>query len=266
MRTFNHTVLMLGTALLLQACAGGDHVAVANQATPPTFGSTAEEMTGGSVKVYSLDGDAPAPVFGDEAGPGYALRAPDANLPGTDTNVQVFSLDDGPASYDNGIPPMMPPSGGAPYMSPFPPEQASGGVMLRPPPGYTDGGAYEQGVTVSHPSMGGRGAEIHFNHGSSRLTGEGKQVVQSVAQQQMQYNPAGMIEVEGHASTRAEVADPIERRIMNLKISMDRAFKVSSALIRSGVPATAIKTTAYGDTRPAADEAGSRRVNILTAP
>ncbi|MBU0859741.1 MAG: OmpA family protein, partial [Alphaproteobacteria bacterium] len=74
------------------------------------------------------------------------------------------------------------------------------------------------------------------------------------------------------ASSRAEVSDPVERRILNLKMSMDRAFRVSSDLIRSGVPATAIKTTVYGDTRPAGPmdskdgEAASRRVDILTGP
>ena len=76
--------------------------------------------------------------------------------------------------------------------------------------------------------------------------------------------------MEGHASTRAEAKDEVQRRIINLKISMDRAMNVMRQLIRDGVPAGAIQVTAHGDRVPPVAvpggdaEAAARRVEIIT--
>lgn len=257
MRTFNKTILMLGTALLLQGCqtTGNDQIAVTNNVADTTFGQTAEEMTGGSVKVYSLDEPAPPPpVAFNDAGPGFALQAPDQGV-GTDPNVMVFPIDDTvPPPVFSGAPELMPPAPEVPYSSPFP-AAAPAPLMLNPPGSVPPPlMAYESGVTVN-------GAQIFFPHGSSRVSGTGKQVIDDIVRR-----GGGMIEVVGHASARAEANDPVEKRIVNLKMSMDRAFKVSSALMRSGVPAEAIVTIAHGDTRPAGGEDTSRRVEILTRP
>lgn len=293
MRHLNKTILLLGTALLLQACASNDTIAVSNQGATPfnpaDFARTAEEMTGGSVKVYSFDEDVPPALDFTDAGPGYHARDNIA----TDPNVMVYSLDGGPATYSNhldaGIPPMMPPTEGAPYRSPFPgsdnavklraPAPISAGAqdpsVMTPPPFYDDYGyepAPHHQARTSISSTPGHNPQIYFAHGSARINAEGKQIIKNVAQRQLHYNPGSLIAVEGHASSRAQVTDPVERRILNLKMSMDRAFRVSSDLIRSGVPASAIKVTAYGDTRPTAPapgqdaEAANRRVQILTTP
>jgi outer membrane protein OmpA-like peptidoglycan-associated protein len=292
-------MLMIGTALLLQACeTGGNDIAVTNQVAAMPYGNgAAQEMTGDGVRVFGLDEPTETPAIFNEAGPGYPAVNPDAKV-GTDPNVQVFPLDapSAPASYQPGnIPPLMAPAAEVPYQSPFPAGQApQGAIRLRPPgasdnplaPVTPDNGAVQltplssaapssavpsygyapPGMVQADPHV----SRIYFSHGSSNLSGAGKQVVSDVAQRQSQYNPGGLVAVEAHASSRAEASDPVERRIVNLKMSMDRAYKVSSALIRAGVPATSIRTTAYGDTRPAAPlpgvsaEDASRRVEILT--
>lgn len=307
MRNFNRTILMLGTALLLQACesaGGSNNIAVTNNVAAVEYGqvgTVSQEMTGDDVRVFGLDEPTePSAIFSD-TGPGYPLTPPDAKV-GTDPNVQVYPLDGGNGmAYRGGeIPPMMPPAAQNPYQSPFPNNGSSSGIQLRPPSGMAgapaNNGAVQTaplsaayppqtypppygapsmtppprqaGVMQGYPEV----SRIYFNHGSSALNGAGKQVITDVARQQQANNPAGLVEVEAHASSRAEAADPVERRIANLKMSMDRAYKVSSALMRAGVPATSIRTTAYGDTRPAPEipgysaEAASRRVEIMTQP
>ena len=108
-------------------------------------------------------------------------------------------------------------------------------------------------------------SRIYFGHGSSNVNSTGKQVVEHVALTR----PAAVV-VDGHASARAEVDDPVQRDIVNLEMSMKRAVKVSSDLIRKGVPVERIETRAYGTARPAApvsgidQEAANRRVEIHT--
>lgn len=76
--------------------------------------------------------------------------------------------------------------------------------------------------------------------------------------------------VEGYASTVAATNDPKLREIVNLRKSLDRAYNVSSELIRNGIPAQNIKACGYGDNAPVPDingmsnDAVSRRVDILT--
>ena len=68
--------------------------------------------------------------------------------------------------------------------------------------------------------------------------------------------------VEGFASSQSTVDDPIMRKIVNLRISMERSLAVSKALIEKGIPADRITTIAYGEARPAETAAESRRVEI----
>lgn len=101
-------------------------------------------------------------------------------------------------------------------------------------------------------------AKVFFDHDSTAIRPDGKQTITQVAR-----SASGPVQVDGYASTRAAAKDPVERHIVNLKTAMDRAFNVSRELMRGGVPAEAITTSAYGDTRPAAEgEAASRRVDI----
>src|SRR5690606_12662077 len=107
--------------------------------------------------------------------------------------------------------------------------------------------------------------QIFFDHGSSRL-GSGDQQVLSQVAEQAKFAPVDRVKVEGFASTRTDVSDPVESKIVNLKQSMNRAFNVSSQLMRDGVPSEKIQTTVWGDskTSPSRSEAEERRVDITT--
>lgn len=125
------------------------------------------------------------------------------------------------------------------------------------------GSASSAGRASPHVGSGYVPSQIFFKHGSARIGGGDKQVLRQVADQ-AKFAPVDRIRVEGHASTRTGVSDPVESKIVNLKESMNRAFNVSSTLMREGVPAEKIQTTVWGDTRNSGDEAHNRRVDIIT--
>jgi outer membrane protein OmpA-like peptidoglycan-associated protein len=114
--------------------------------------------------------------------------------------------------------------------------------------------------------------KIYFSYGSSRIGKAGRETVSELAENHAA-EPGSVLHVDGHASPSARgISDPVKREIVNLKLSMDRAFNVSRALINKGVPASAIETRAFGDTQPApagehgSAEASSRRVEVTTTP
>lgn len=234
----------------------------------PAYDSEYDRMARGlsssSVELYSLDDGASGPLVGGPvAAPSpSSFSSPDRRRPVTgDPNVTIYDLDDGQPlhdrhsydrSYDHSmrdfrdIPPMRPLSS-AGYDSPFARD-------------------HDQRVGYDTDLPPGIPHRIHFRHGSSTVDVAGQRVIQDVARGAH----GGRITVTGHASERAEAADPIARRIINLQMSMNRALSVAQALIREGVPAAMIETRAYGDTRPALAEAGmdaeaaSRRVELYT--
>lgn len=127
------------------------------------------------------------------------------------------------------------------------------------------GGSQQASAGRASPRVGSGYApsQIFFKHGSSRIGSGDQQVLRQVADQ-AKFAPVERVRVEGHASTRTGVSDPVEAKIVNLKESMNRAFNVSSTLMREGVPAEKIQTTVWGDTKNTGDEANSRRVDIIT--
>lgn len=127
------------------------------------------------------------------------------------------------------------------------------------------GGSVTASAGRASPRVGSGYApsQIFFKHGSSRIGSGDQQVLRQVAEQ-AKFAPVERVRVEGHASTRTGVSDPVEAKIVNLKESMNRAFNVSSTLMREGVPAEKIQTTVWGDTKNNGDEANNRRVDIIT--
>lgn len=204
-------------------------------------------MSGGTVQIFSLDETQPSVPVTPAASDG---------MPATqDSAVTIFPLSGDGSGYV--APGMMPPSVVRPdYQSPFPaPQTVLPSSSLRP---LTSGA-----LGVLSPSR------IYFNHNSKTLDAAGRQTARDVANV-YKSAPGAPLKVEGHASTRAKTDDPVERRLVNLKVSMDRALSVSRALIQNGVPADAIQTTAWGDTKPALvtpdrdAESASRRVEIFS--
>jgi outer membrane protein OmpA-like peptidoglycan-associated protein len=187
----------------------------------------------------------PAPLA-DAASPLSAKGVPYAK----DSSVEVFPFDDQASA--NGFPatdalmPQLPP-----------PSSATGGFASP----FADNG-WGADRTDSN--------KIFFANGSSHISASGQDVINQVA---TNAGSGELVRVEGHASKRAAARDPVKRHAINLKMSMQRAVKVSQSLMKKGVPAENIKTTAWGDTQPPMltdpsmdEETASRRVEIFTQP
>ncbi|MGB4106187.1 MAG: OmpA family protein [Alphaproteobacteria bacterium] len=116
---------------------------------------------------------------------------------------------------------------------------------------------------VSLNSSGGNPLTIYFDHDSVSLKQEDLATLSAAARGYSGQD----ISVMGHASVMSSLEDPVQRKIINLKISMDRAFAVARALIESGIPPERIETKGYGETRPPIPghkpiEVASRRVEV----
>lgn len=127
------------------------------------------------------------------------------------------------------------------------------------PPSVGNGNAEMLPMYTGNPNM------IYFEHGSSALNAAARQVIANVAQ-----SYSGMVLIDGHASHRTGVKDPVKAGLINFQVSMKRAMAVTRALITQGVSPKAIKVTAHGDAEPArpetnhAAEKKNRRVEIRT--
>lgn len=208
--------------------------------------TVASYVSNENVQIFSLDGaaagDGPLGVAGPPPA-GFASREGGV-VAGTDPSVTVFPFDDGrdarhQPQFGMMPPPMMPMAAGREdFASPF-----------------------GRGAMGGNPK-----AVVYFDHDSKSVTPASKEKLERISSD---YGNI-MLRVEGHASARAEAKDPVEKHMINLKVSMDRALSVSRELMHKGVPAEHIETSAYGDVRPAlaqdgmTAEAASRRVEILT--
>lgn len=165
------------------------------------------------------------------------VSAPSAapGVPSGDSSVTVFPLDES-AGYGNDANSYAPP-----MANPYEQNLSGGDVMAR----------------------------LYYQHGQIGLKDADEKIVSTIANQ-CKTEGCGLVRVDGHASVRTEAKDEVQRRLINLKVSMERAATVSKAMIRNGIAADAIQVTAHGDKVPpvvAPDtdmEAASRRVEITT--
>lgn len=198
----------------------------------------ANQSSDPSVQIYSLDG---------HSGPDKFDAAATASRPkvlSSGSSVQVFPLDDAMRSLVE--PTVFNPA--APAAAPALPVESQ---------------------PLDRPVSGEPTARVYFDHDSDSVNAEGAQTIASVVRQ---YKSGGQgLSVEGHASVKANYADEIQRRIVNLRVSMNRAVAVARSLIEGGVPADSIRTVAWGDTRSPLAIAGkdaeesARRVEIYAA-
>ena len=234
--------------------------------------SAVRSSTGGSVEIFSLD-DVPSDVpdgplkfehnatdvrpvesfpSGQTEDAALSLNPPSEEWSKAgDPSVQIFSLDGLGGGYVPAAP--MPLSPAVP-----PPE------VVKPSP------ALQPAREDDYVEIGGAGAPktvVYFGHDSSVIGPDGQRKLDALANA---FNPASVqgLTVEGHASVRANYQDEEQRKIVNLKISMDRAFAVAAALIQRGISNEAIRVIGWGDTRPPAElngktaEDAARRVEI----
>ena len=200
MRPFIRFVAIALIATSLSACetANQDKKVEVSQpmsdtAMSQTYTDTINYKNNGSVQVFSLDENVQSAPPTDSA---YGVGV-DSVLPhnqgkayGGDSSVMVFPLDSNAVHGGRGdIPPMITP--------------------------------YDQGLNTADGA-----ARVYFSHGAVGVNGAGKEVTAHVASQCRTVG-CGLVKVEGHASTRAVAKDEVQRRLINLKVSMDRAMSVS---------------------------------------
>ncbi len=205
-----------------------------------TYNDLVKNRGNSSVQVFSLDDhDMSAPYRPDQSSAVPTPRLPQGvgQQFGSNAHVTVFSLDGHAPAYNAGA-----------YNTGNIAAMSVGDAA----------GVYQDGVS-----------RVYFNHGGKNVNAAGKETTSRIGQQ-CRSGGCGVVKVEGHASTRAEAKDEVQRRIINLKISMDRAMNVMRQLIRDGVPAGSIQVTAHGDrvppvAIPSGDaESAARRVEIIT--
>ncbi len=257
MRNMNKFLLIGLCGIMLSACSSNEEIIDVEK---PSGGATVD-LTNGTV--YDDFNDV------DVVQTAHAVSSP---------NVEIFSLD-GPGrapssiSADTSLPAQNTIIGNSSVeISPIGQPDLTYARNLKAPsyrgaPSKPSGA--EQGNFVNIAAPGEPIVRIYFDHGSSELDASDVQAISAIGQK-YNTNSGDIISVEGHASERAEETDPIRRKEINLKVSMERAYAVARALIYNGIPANSIRTVAWGQERPAENIAGmdtetaSRRVEILS--
>lgn len=109
-------------------------------------------------------------------------------------------------------------------------------------------------------------ATIFYDNGSYKLKALDKKILNAVAS--LQNKDGGWVRIVGHASSRTRNLSPIKHKMVNLKISIDRADEIANTLVQLGVKNKNIQIAAVSDAQPAyyefmmSGEAGNRRTDI----
>ena len=109
-------------------------------------------------------------------------------------------------------------------------------------------------------------AVIHYADGKSDLKWADLEILQKVADKALESDAKVM--VYGHASHRTRAKSALQRILINLKVSNERAIKIEAALMGAGVQMADITTAALFDSRPLVqeknrqDEAQNRRAEV----
>ena len=130
-------------------------------------------------------------------------------------------------------------------------------------------GASVGGTAQSQPLPPGatRVATIVFPNGSSKLSTRDRQILAQVVA--LQKERGGTLHVVGHSSSRTRNLSPEKHRLVNYKMSVERAKMVAKELIRRGANRRTVATAALSDTQPLYQEimpngeAGNRRAEIF---
>ncbi len=129
-----------------------------------------------------------------------------------------------------------------------------------------DGGGLSRGPSSMMVGDAVHAAVIYYNHGSTRLSSEDKEVLQRVAN--MSQIRDADVRVVGHASSRTASSDQVGAKIANFRIALTRARKVGEELARLGVPNSRIFIESRAANDPAwsyetpLGEAANRRTDI----
>jgi len=109
-------------------------------------------------------------------------------------------------------------------------------------------------------------ATIMFPNGSSHLSARDRRILANI--RKLHKERGGRLRVIGHASSRTRNTDPVRHKMVNFKVSVDRADAVARELMRMGIKRDLITVDAVSDTEPVyfefmpSGEAGNRRTEI----
>ncbi|NQU61944.1 MAG: OmpA family protein [Rhodospirillales bacterium] len=124
----------------------------------------------------------------------------------------------------------------------------------------------ERQVASRATGSGQKVATILFDNGSSSLKAHDKRILSAVTR--LQKKSGGIIRIVGHASSRTRSLSAIKHKMVNFKISIDRADRVVGELVRLGIKNENIEIAAVADTEPLyyefmpTGEAGNRRTEV----
>ena len=114
----------------------------------------------------------------------------------------------------------------------------------------------------------GPGYSLYYDHDAIIPAPRYADILEQLASTQNSAS-SNTLSVEGYASKESSINDDTQRKIVNLRISMERAFAVAKRLMEEGVPYDNIRIVAWGEDHPAPAQDGrtaeeaSRRVEIL---
>ena len=109
-------------------------------------------------------------------------------------------------------------------------------------------------------------ATIQFSVGSANLSSRDRQILRDVFALHSQRG--GKVRVIGHASSRTRSMDPVEHKMVNFQVSVDRASAVARELTGLGMRQQDILVDAVSDSNPLyyevmpTGEAGNRRTEV----
>jgi|GEM_PF-4771519 len=268
----SETIDVTNTAPREEIAEIGDMPPVQNDAptqnrAPVTMADSAALSGNRAVEVYGFD----APVNSNAAGSNFltsnnAVQSAPRVARGfaVNENVEVFPLD-GPVSQ----PAMNQPSFVPPAYGGLQSQQMQQPAQVAQQPAPAAAPAIvprEDAVNYVSMKIQGLGGEIiYFDHSDISVNDAGLATVRQIAER-FKGGGVDVLSVEGHASARAAIDDPVQRRVVNLRVSMQRAFNVAKALVEAGVPAKAVRAVAWGDSyaqQGDSAEKAARRVEIL---
>ena len=109
-------------------------------------------------------------------------------------------------------------------------------------------------------------ATIQFENGSARLSAADRQILANV--RQLQRERGGRLHIVGHASSRTRAMDPVRHKMINFKVSIERANVIARELMHMGFMKEQLLVDAVSDTVPLyyefmpTGEAANRRAEI----
>jgi outer membrane protein OmpA-like peptidoglycan-associated protein len=184
----------------------------------------------------------------------------------TPTGVPQADVSPTPPAETTIAPPPAPPSYSATPNAPPPQQQVAQAAVSAPPqpteqqiasvpPSSPPVTSRPPSQPQSQPATGGYGqpetvqvATIYFGNNSARLGARDRAVIREIVS--MYRETGGTIRIIGHSSGNAASQVSERSKLVNFKVSLDRANAVAAELVRQGVPSQAIDVAAQGAQDP----------------